>query len=539
MRSKCVKSKSAFVLLVWSFVTHVAYSIPYWNYVLKDKDFDRIFIYVTLTVIFCLSPIVGCFADIRFGRYKTLIGSIVVMTMALLIYLGLFVWIRYFSINSKVIPVLMGFSTVIVYIAYMAYDVTILHYGMDQLFDSPADHQSIFIHWFVWIKQVAQFLLNIESCINEKYSHTIFLINLVVATFMLMLIVGLSCLKQSWFVIDFPQDNPFKLIYQVIKYARNHRVPVRRSAFTYCEDEMPSRLDLGKTKYGGPFVTEQVEDVKAFCGILKIVFVVAPIYMMEIVINFDKFTVHRLSSCQSAIKYYNFTEDNRRLITFVLLDHGLLKSLNIVILLPIYVTIFRPLILHYIPTMLKRIALSMYCMIASLLVTTVSNILFYWKLDNTNTKCELHPFMSTSNPSVGQLAMSLQIFKLTFASLTSMIYYVALYEFICSQSPQSMKGILIGISYVTQGICQFIENVLITKLLYIKIPHSSICGIYYYLLNFAIVITVFLIFLYISKKYQLRKRDEVCHIYRFAEEYYGNEHQESLYDYSSSLSSYQ
>ena len=36
------------------------------------------------------------------------------------------------------------------------------------------------------------------------------------------------------------------------------------------EDELPSRLDLGKEKYGGPFTIEQVEDVKAFLGILHV-----------------------------------------------------------------------------------------------------------------------------------------------------------------------------------------------------------------------------------------------------------------------------
>ena len=30
------------------------------------------------------------------------------------------------------------------------------------------------------------------------------------------------------------------------------------STFIYCEDELPSCLDLGKHKYGGPFTTEQL-----------------------------------------------------------------------------------------------------------------------------------------------------------------------------------------------------------------------------------------------------------------------------------------
>ncbi len=40
--------------------------------------------------------------------------------------------------------------------------------------------------------------------------------------------------------------------------------------FTYWEDSFPSRIDLGKMKYGGPFTTEQVEDVKTLFQVLFI-----------------------------------------------------------------------------------------------------------------------------------------------------------------------------------------------------------------------------------------------------------------------------
>ena len=57
----------------------------------------------------------------------------------------------------------------------------------------------------------------------------------------------------------------------------------RRSAFTYCEDEWPSRLDLGKENYGGQFTLEQVEDVKTFLGILKVLFSIVPLFTLQVV----------------------------------------------------------------------------------------------------------------------------------------------------------------------------------------------------------------------------------------------------------------
>ena len=53
--------------------------------------------------------------------------------------------------------------------------------------------------------------------------------------------------------------NPFKNICRVLKYAWKHKVPKHRSTFTYWEEDIPHRIDLGKDKYRGPFTTEEVE----------------------------------------------------------------------------------------------------------------------------------------------------------------------------------------------------------------------------------------------------------------------------------------
>ena len=38
--------------------------------------------------------------------------------------------------------------------------------------------------------------------------------------------------------------NPYSLIYHVLKYAKNHKHPIGRSALTYWENKIPSRIDL-------------------------------------------------------------------------------------------------------------------------------------------------------------------------------------------------------------------------------------------------------------------------------------------------------
>ena len=66
-------------------------------------------------------------------------------------------------------------------------------------------------------------------------------------------------------------QNPLKLVYKVIKNALQNKHPQCRNAFTYCEDELHSCMHFGKRKYGGPFTTEQVEDIKMFIRVLAVI----------------------------------------------------------------------------------------------------------------------------------------------------------------------------------------------------------------------------------------------------------------------------
>ena len=95
----------------------------------------------------------------------------------------------------------------------------------------------------------------VNKCIKDN------LVRLLVC-FCLSTALVMSILSKSTFNKEPVTQNPFKLVYEVIKYAIKNKQPRCRSAFTYCEDDIPSHIDFGKSKYGGSFTTEQVEDVK-------------------------------------------------------------------------------------------------------------------------------------------------------------------------------------------------------------------------------------------------------------------------------------
>ena len=99
----------------------------------------------------------------------------------------------------------------------------------------------------------------------------------------LTLAVSLGILFHNILIKEPVTQSPFKTVYGVIKYALKHKSPRLRSAFTYTgEEDLPSRIDFGKSKYGGLFTTEQVEDVKTLFRVVLIFLVGCALFAITI-----------------------------------------------------------------------------------------------------------------------------------------------------------------------------------------------------------------------------------------------------------------
>ena len=115
----------------------------------------------------------------------------------------------------------------------------------------------------------------------------------------------------------------------------------------------------------------------------------------------------------------------------------------------------------------------------------------------------------------------LLIVPLVLTSLSHMLIYTAVFEFICSQSPHSMKGLLIGMLYAIKGVYQLLATILVVPFAvgYIYHPSHISCGFIYYLVNIVIGLIAVLTYMWVAKKYKYRERDEICEVHRYAEEY--------------------
>ena len=320
----------------------------------------------------------------------------------------------------------------------ISFNANVIQYGMNQLHDAPTEDSILYVHWYVWTTFAGLLIVRLPI----RFISTFFFILFPIALILLGTTLCLQKYKRNWFIVDSGSKNPYKLVFRVLKFAKDHTNPIRRSAFTYCEDELPSRLDLGKEKYGGPFTTEQVEDVKAFVGILGVLLTTGPLFAVDIAVNEILPILAPKTHDDSSL----FSESS-------IYTSGLLTPLIVVTFIPLYLCLLRPFIHDYIPGMLKRMGLGMVLFFISGLCTLLIGVIRYDCIPMD------HSFTNGCTDSITsylKINPNYLIIQNILNAFGSMLFYIATIEFICAQSPHSMKGLLIGTYYAIKGVFQLL-----------------------------------------------------------------------------------
>ncbi len=125
--------------------------------------------------------------------------------------------------------------------------MTALQLGLDQMPDASSSNISSFISWFVFSIFLGCWIADwLNTLNNQRYtqSATIQLISSDMYGNYLFFNIFVSSKMDNYIEPNSPKV--LKTIYQVLKFAAKHKVPIYRSALlTYWEEDVPSRLDLG------------------------------------------------------------------------------------------------------------------------------------------------------------------------------------------------------------------------------------------------------------------------------------------------------
>ena len=281
--------------------------------------------------------------------------------------------------------------------------------------------------------------------------------------------------------------NPFKLIARVLHYARKHKYPENRSALTYWEEKVPSRLDLGKEKYGGPFTEEEVEDVKT-------VFRMLPLF-----IPIAGFT------CTDEAYYWMLTGSIKTHLSYLAcyVSTEMLTFVTSCILFFIYLLIIRVWIHKYIPNTLFRSAIGL--ILASAAMLTKMTILL------------VYPYHSPHNndtPYTNNFLFVAQVFE----GMSFTFVIPATLEFTVAQTPIHMRGVMVGLWLASMGLGYAVN--IITKIPF-GCRNVFLCtSPYYYLAKSVIVILVFMAFVILAKRYKFRVRENEVNIHQIVDDHY-------------------
>ena len=449
-----------------------------------------IVIVIARALTYLLYPVAGLLGELYWSRYKVMItGNVLAVLGAIAIAIAIIIY----TTNSDsyiIILVTIAIAASIGIILYQfglgLFEANAIQFGVDQLQFASNDEISKFVNWYYWALNVLQL---IPPAFIIKHSA---LFN---GFGLLVVVCGLfcTCCKRHYVREPIRRVNPITHIVKVLRYARRHTAPVLCSAFTYGEGP-PSRLDLAKERYGGPYTTEEVEDVKSFGRILLVILSL-----------FGVLLVSPLSYFYTDLSYFCLTHCDEFTRFSVFANGNAIWYLVILITIPIYMIVIRPRFQRYVPNMLKRMGVSLILVIVSLALSTAADVTIYNSGNTTN---------DTYIDKV-DIIIPFGVMAETTGALAHLLNFLTALEFILAQSPRNMLGLLIGIWYAHQAVAESVQ--LATFLIF---NHTQY-GYLFSVVKLLLAVTSFIIFIIVSYCYRYRKRNESSDIneWRIIEEY--------------------
>ena len=561
-------AKGAWIIILCSFLAHFVISNTSFQLVQIQSLDVNTFMTGSLGLVYLFYPLVGLVTDVYFTRYKAVLASTVIqiVTSGLGVVVSL-IWTLLWYCNSNLVIYsgpsghntdtvlgVLGLLFIIPMIVGLGiFEANAIQFGMDQLLEESSEKISTFIHWYYWsigvgislmTLPITAFLsigmytkcsiIDIHVSTSKSYDRSYYvraplmmsaaLLQTIMAS--VSFIVLLRCKKHL--SIEPAGNNPFATVYQVLKYSWKHKVPERRSAFTYWEEDIPRRIDLGKNKYGGPFTTEEVEDTKSFFHILLLL-----LSLFGFQLSGNGFTfLHQLTIklCPSAW-----------VMLLTTASPPLLETITALLFIGLFDLLLLPHFRRYVPSLFKRLGIGL----SLILLQELAGIMIVWRANedfvephcnirNTTSRNHFaHCFLGrfnfnkdgdcaaanitieypASHCAVDNLFLWILIPQLVRSVAYLLVFTTAL-EFICAQAPLRMKGLLIGIWYATFAL-QYLATHVPDEVIESYVPWIIFHGVRAGLILFSLIM-----YCIVAKRYRYRLRDEVVNERFLVEEIY-------------------
>ena len=476
--------------------------------------------YSILGIVQMLHPIGGLLADVRCGRHKVIMISILIIWCGFFL-LGIEGIIYAVAKNASTIQIILGImvtlSSISFIVGFSGFKSNSVQFSLDQLPDASSEKISLFLHWFVWTEFVGNMIMRLlfipMLCLYSTRCEYVGFSTLVFVTLSTAFVLLAYFIHDS-FYCERISSIPYWNVWKVLCFAAKHDKPLgHRSAFTYSDDEKPSRIDLAKRIYGGTFETEVVEDVKTFLRVVLMLFATTPVFFLEVSTSylFPIFGLHLGK---------NSPHDLSCTYNWILFESENLSTVIPVLAIPVYILLY-PFIKKWVPRIVIRLSIGVMLMVASafsmLCIQAVAN---YSALQNPaiNHTClfwDMHSF---------EFPTQVLVVPNVLYGIAAPLISIALLEFISAQSPHTMKGLLLGVFYAFKGLFITLGSVATLPFAEKRLwgdQHGMFdCGFYYYLSNSVFGVLGLVVFILAARWYRNRERDDPPYRYQYAEEYF-------------------
>ena len=315
------------------------------------------------------------------------------------------------------------------------------------------------------------------------------------------------------------------MVIKVLGFARKNKFPLQRSTFTYCDDERPSRLDFGKERFGGPFTTEQVEDVKTFLRVLLILVALGPVFVLDVpnsLYIFPNIGIH------IAHKVKQYCDGS-----WIVVESGCLKSIVTATLSPLYICFMFFYLRTKMPRIFTRLIIGMSLFLFGAVTVLISDVVGHAQYeDKVNESLCLfdveHKNYSLHQPSLG-MHWAVFIPANIFLGIGPYLVTTTTFEFISAQSPNNMKGLIVGVFYAIKGFFRFVSSLVLIPFSLKSIwssshmmehPPVTNCGFGYFSFVCVVALIGLVLFSVAAKRYKYRERDDRPYDHRFVVDFY-------------------
>ena len=509
---KIFKSKGAIIVLFWCFCIVFVFNFLSQDHPKLLVRYTKVTGSIVVNMGVFLYPVFGWLADVKFGRYETIKWSLrlmwlvsILFCLASIIESSITIQLQH-SMKKKLYTAMRWVLYICSALCLGGVYTNMPQFGIDQLIDASSNEITSFIRWFCWVWFLAELLVGLsQTCICHQYELVALLLLPACLSFSLCIDVF------NRLLVKLPTSkNSLTLIFRVLKYAIKNKYPRLRSAFAYWDSQHCSRLDLGKSKYGGPFSTEEVENVKTFWRIFGVIIIAT--FSVGLYINSSSIRSKMIFHFRSE----NFVPEDKSKDC----DHVFMRSCFqrlavdasgagfLVVFFPLYEFVLHPIFKRYVTiSILKKFFIGIVFILCGLLGYMTLEFIGHHQIGHNNTIDCLLSVKHYYDDNVLPLRYEWTAIPNVLTYIGDFILLASGGEFLCAHSPYSMKGLLFGIMFGAIGFFTILLYGLLS-LVYLLIkrfpPSHYGCGIWY-MLSILVLYLLSLFSFYAIYKWYMKK----------------------------------